>query len=117
VLGSRRKKEHVVLEAFDIGVSGERHYGEGIRSILREHGGGRLEYRCTATIRRDHGNAYDPNAVEVVVHGLRVGYISERSSRRVAERIKQRSVELECMVSWNGEINNGIYHVKLFPVF
>ena len=115
--GFRRKKEHIVLEAIDIGVSGERHHGEEIRRILSEQHAGKLEYRCTATIRRDRTNAVDEHAVEVVVHGLRVGYISQKSSQRVAERIVDRSVELQCVVSWNGETTNGIYHVKLFPVF
>lgn len=115
--GFRRKGAHVVLEAFDIGVSGERHCDVAIRSILSDHGMGRLEYRCTAQIRRDRHNENDENAVEVLVHGLRVGYISQTSSARVAERIRDRTVDLDCVVSWNGENPNGIYHVKLFPVF
>lgn len=112
-----RKHEHIALDSLEIGVSGERHYGENIRELLCEHGGNGLEYRCTATIRREVDNPADEHAIEVVVHGRRVGYISKKSSASVAERIKKRSVELECVVSWNGEISNGIYHVKLFPVF
>lgn len=106
-----------MLDSLEIGVSGERHYGENIRELLREHGGSSLEYKCTATIRREVDNHVDEHAIEVVVHGRRVGYISKRSSAVVAKRIDQRSVELECVVSWNGETSNGIYHVKLFPVF
>lgn len=117
-MSSFRPKQHkIVLEALDIGVSGERHYGENIREILEKHGGSRLEYRCTALVRRDTTNVADTHAIEVVVHGLRVGYISRKSSVRVSQRIGQFSIELECVVNWNGETENGIYHVKLFPMF
>lgn len=115
--GFRRKSAHVVLEAFDIGVSGERHYEQSIQRILNEHGGGRLECQCKAAIRRDLGNESDPNAVEVTVHGLRVGFISGVTSEKVARKIQDRTVELDCVINWNGETSNGIYHVKLFPVF
>jgi len=107
----------LVLESEHLGVSGERHYDEAIRKVLATYGGGRLEYRCQAVIRRDRGNERDPNAVEVMVHGLRVAYIAKTLSGLVASRIGDKSVELKCVIHWNGELNNGIYHVKLFPLF
>lgn len=106
-----------MLESAQLGVSGERHHAEAIRTLLSTYAGGRLEYRCQATIRRDRGNEADVNAVEVMVHGTRVAYVAKAVSEIVASRIGEDSVELKCVIHWNGETKNGIYHVKLFPLF
>ena len=116
-LSRTKNVSRLVLESEHLGVSGERHHADAIRKVLTTHGGGRLEYRCQAVIRCDHGNERDPNAVEVLVHGLRVAYIAKAVSGVVASRIGDKSVELKCVIHWNGELNNGIYHVKLFPLF
>lgn len=98
-------------------VSGERHHADAIRRVVTGHGGGRLEYRCDATLVREPANPHDPHAVEVVVHGERVGYIARVVSETVASRIGDLHVRLDCVIHWNGEVENGIYHVKLFPLF
>ncbi|MFM8529865.1 MAG: HIRAN domain-containing protein [Ilumatobacteraceae bacterium] len=76
-----------------------------------------LEYHGACTIRRDRDNSADPHAVEVLVHGARVGFISRRWSATVAAKIDDHEIEMKCVVNWNGETQNGIYHVKLLPVF
>jgi len=113
----RTRRERIILEANEIGVSGERHYADAIERLLAEYGGGMREYRCTGLIRRDRGNSHDPHAVEVVVHGVRVGYISKTWSETVSAKIKDREVEMKCILNWNGESPHGIYHVKLLPLF
>lgn len=76
---------------------------------------GRLQHRCTASIRREVDNSSDSHAVAVMVDDVRVGYIARAHSEAVAEVIGDQTVELKCIINWNGEINNGIYRVKLFP--
>jgi len=118
MLGFRTPKPHrVVLESEHIGVSGERHHAEALRQLLTSYAGGRLEYKCVATLRHDRLNESDPNAVEVSVHNIRVGYISRKSSEVVLARIGDHEVQIKCSIHWNGELINGIYHVKLFPLF
>ena len=113
----RKQKTGLFLNSEHIGVSGERYCGDDIRTLLATHAGGRLEYRCTAVLRREITNERDPHAVEVLVHGVRVGYIAKATSDVVASKIGDREVDLKCVIHWNGEMPIGIYHVKLFPIF
>lgn len=65
--------------------------------------------------------AFDKFAVEVLVNGLRVGYIQKRSApevRQIIEPFVRRGIpiELPCTIFWNGDHNADFqfYTVQLF---
>jgi len=99
----------------DLTVVGERHHGAEIRRLLSDRAGGSLDHRCEAHLCREPDNAADPNAVAVVVHGVRVGYIAAECAERVGREVGHDEVVLKCIIRWDGEVDNGIYRVKLFP--
>lgn len=45
----------------------------------------------------------------------RVGYIARAHSAAVAGILGDSTVDVKCVINWNGEITNGIYRVLLFP--
>ncbi|MGA1036054.1 MAG: HIRAN domain-containing protein [Ilumatobacteraceae bacterium] len=96
-------------------VTGERHHSSSIQEILIHLAEGRLQYRCTASLIREFDNIHDPHAVAVIVDDRRVGHIARAHSEAVAEALGKKTVELKCIINWNGEIVNGVYRVKLFP--
>lgn len=96
-------------------VTAERHHSDNIRAVLTGASNGGLERRCHAQLVPDPQNAHDPNAVAVVVDGRRVGYVAKVHSSAVRRAISGSNVVLKCVIYWNGETENGIYRVKLFP--
>ena len=96
-------------------MTGERHHAADIRHILTSESGGNLDFKCEARLVPEPDNAADPNAVAVIVHGRRVGYIAAEAAPRVGAEIGDDEVVLKCIIRWNGEVDNGIYRVKLFP--
>lgn len=108
--GSRR----IIFQPEQLVVAGERHHAENIQWLVDQNDG-RLEVRCKAWIAREPGNQFDPNAVAVMVDQRRVGYISRAHAPLIREMIGDQSIEFDCVVHWNGEVEEGIYDVKLFP--
>ncbi|MFM7148196.1 MAG: HIRAN domain-containing protein [Actinomycetales bacterium] len=108
------KAKRIQLLPEQLVVTGERHHADEIRAVLSEAGSGHLQFRCTAQLRPEPQNASDPHAVAVIVGGRRVGYIAKAHSKPVAEALSGRTTEAKCVINWNGEIDNGIYRVKLF---
>lgn len=99
----------------DLTVTAERHHAADIRHILTSESGRNLDFTCEARLLPEPDNPADPNAVAVIVHGRRVGYIAAAAAPRVRESIGDDEVILKCIIRWNGEVENGIYRVKVFP--
>ncbi len=72
-------------------VVGESHYRVQLQRIVRVAGvrAERGELDTSALLRREPVNRHDPNAVEVVIEGSRVGYLSRDNARRYARRLDQ----------------------------
>ena len=109
-----RSRRTLVLDPEQLVVAGERHHSANIQSLV-ESNEGRLEVHCVAQLLWERDNLHDPDAVAVVVDGLRVGYISRRHSADLRLQLNGEVLELACVVHWNGEKTDGIYDVKLFP--
>jgi hypothetical protein len=97
-------------------VVGARHYSNNIKELICSNNNGLLKYDCTATIRHEKDNQFDPNAIEVNVQNRTVGYISKFRSTAVIALIGSDEVELNCTLLWNGdpEEDYSMYTVQLF---
>jgi hypothetical protein len=60
---------------FGFQVVGESHYQTDLAKIAGRVTEGGVHHECAAVLRLEPTNKVDPNAVEVLVDGLRVGYI------------------------------------------
>ena len=56
-------------------VHGESHYQSDLAKIAGGITDEGVHHECAALLRLEPANKYDPNAVEVLIDGLRVGYI------------------------------------------
>ena len=60
---------------FGFQVVGESHYQSDLAKIAGGTTDEGVHHECAAVLRLEPANKYDPNAVEVLIDGLRVGYI------------------------------------------
>jgi hypothetical protein len=60
---------------FGFQVVGESHYQSDLAKIAGGITDEGVHQKCAALLRLEPTNKYDPNAVEVLIDGLRVGYI------------------------------------------
>lgn len=97
-------------------VNGARHNAANIEQLVRSKGLGKLSVDCKAIIQADSDNAFDPNAVEVLVDGLLVGYISAEKAPQMRAVLQGEPAELDCTLFWNGdpERDYSFYAVQLF---
>ena len=79
-----------LLGGFSVEVVGESNYQDALGKVC----GGRTEdgvdHDCTAVLRAEPTNPYDPNAIRVGVNGLLVGYLNRHAAlafRPVADRL------------------------------
>jgi hypothetical protein len=74
-----------------------------------------LKWDCFAELRPEPTNAFDKNAIEVLVEGKRVGYIAKNHARKVKTYLRE-GLRLECTIFWNGDPDDGFqfYTVQLF---
>jgi hypothetical protein len=97
-------------------VVGESHYREAIARLCGEPGEQGEDFYCTAILECDDNNAYDQNAVKVLIAGEHVGHLSRDAAR--AYRRQYGSQALECpahiTAGWDrGGGDRGDYCVRL----
>lgn len=87
--GPLPQKGHVQWRAgsFPTQVVGESHYQKAIMAQCGGHTREGVEHECIATVRPDPSNAFDPNAVEVLIGGRRVGFLSREEAPRMKEAL------------------------------
>lgn len=97
-------------------VNGARHNATNIETLVKSKGRGKLSVDCKAVIQPDDDNNFDPNAVEVLVDGLLVGYISGEKAPQMRNVLRGEPAELDCTLFWNGdpERDYSFYAVQLF---
>ena len=71
---------------FPIEVVGESFYKDSIRETARNHHGEKALVYCTATLKLENDNPYDPNAVAILIGTHKVGHLSKRVSRILCKR-------------------------------
>lgn len=83
--GPRPKTGHVQWRAgsFPTEVVGESHYQGAIMAQCGGHTRDGVEHECIATVRPDPSNSFDPDAVEVLIGGQRVGFLSREEAPRM----------------------------------
>lgn len=87
--GPPPKRGHVQWRAgsFPTEVVGESHYQRAIMAQCGSHTRHGVEHECIATVRPDPSNSFDPNAVEVLIGGQRVGFLSREEAPRMREAL------------------------------
>lgn len=83
--GPLPKRGHVQWRAgsFPTEVVGESHYQRAIMAVCGGHTRDGVEHECIATVRPDPSNSFDPDAVEVLIGGQRVGFLSREEAPRM----------------------------------
>ncbi len=83
--GPLLKRGHVQWRAgsFPTEVVGESHYQRAIMAQCGSHTRDGVEHECIATVRPDPSNSFDPDAVEVLIGGQRVGFLSREEAPRM----------------------------------
>ena len=79
------KRGHVQWRtgSFPTEVVGESHYQRVIMAQCGGHTRAGIEHECIATVRPDPSNRFDPDAVEVLIGGQRVGFLSREQAPRI----------------------------------
>lgn len=97
-------------------VNGARHNAANIELLVKAKGQAKLSLDCKAKIRPDLDNMFDPNAVEVLVDDLLVGYISAEKAQTMRAILRGEPAEVDCTLFWNGdpEQDFSFYAVQLF---
>lgn len=77
-------------EAFPFAIVGESHYQAALNGIvkeLREGSGGDGRAPVVAELRPEPDNPVDPEAIQVTIERLPVGYLKKADARRLAELV------------------------------
>lgn len=74
--------------SFPTAVVGESNYQSAIMAECGSHTRYGVEHECLATVRPDPGNRFDANAVEVLIRGQRVGFLSREEAPRMKEALE-----------------------------
>lgn len=109
------KSEIKSEDSYDFEIVGEASYQSELKQIAGSNPDG-VEYYCTATLRAEPSNKYDPNAIKVVIEGKTVGYISRRETSLVHPHLRRGSLTCDAVVvgGWHrGDDDRGHYGVKL----
>ncbi|GAA0623587.1 hypothetical protein GCM10009422_19590 [Brevundimonas kwangchunensis] len=73
--------------SFPTQVVGESNYQRAIMAECGSHTRYGVEHECVATVRPDPNNRFDPNAVEVLIRGQRVGFLNREWAPRMKEAL------------------------------
>lgn len=82
-----------LVGGFDVAVVGESNYQEALERICGGRSADGASHDCTAVLRPEPQNPYDPNAIRVEIDGLLVGYLARPAAKAygpVAERLTQQ---------------------------
>jgi hypothetical protein len=82
---------------FGFQIVGESHHQTAIEKMVGGRSKEGSHYRCTAIVRAEPTNRYDPNAVEVLIAGIQVGYIPAYQAADMRQTLQRYSInEAEC---------------------
>jgi hypothetical protein len=104
---------------FGFQVVGESHYQSDLARIAGGITAEGVHHECAALLRLEPTNKYDPNAVEVLIDGLRVGYIPAVQAPEMCALFHSVGIsEVECKAviqgGWDrGEGDTGEFGVRL----
>lgn len=79
-----------LVGGFRVDVAGESNYQAALEAACGGRQRDGVEHACTATLRAEPANPYDPNAIRVEVGGELVGYLPRAAAKAfkpVAERL------------------------------
>ncbi|KIC56025.1 hypothetical protein RM53_13550 [Brevundimonas nasdae] len=98
-------------------VVGESHYQSAIMAQCGSHTRFGVEHECIATLRPDPHNRFDTNAVEVLIGGQRVGFLSREQAPRMKEALAAVSLaSATCGARINGGWRTNQYDEGHFGV-
>ncbi len=109
---------------FELEVVGESHFQKNLQAILERSASAgtsdRVAHRVTAKIVSEPTNPHDPNAVQVFLDDLLVGYIDRVTAARIRKQLDRagyNGIDATCSAmivgGFNLEIGNVLYGVKL----
>lgn len=114
---------------FGIDVVGESHYQDNLRHVVDSqaasiHYSGRsaslsTTFQIEAKVVSQPNNAHDPNAIQVLINNLKVGYLDRNTASRLTDQIKRKGfdqIDSSCISLISGVCGEGedfIYGVKL----
>jgi HIRAN domain len=115
--GKRANRGEVMLLEGDqpLQVVGESFNTDSFERLAREY---RTEddFPIIATLEAEPDNAYDPNAVVVKVHGLKVGHLDRETAAKYQPAIVRMTAEYGCPVALRGFVNTG-YGDRIYSVW
>lgn len=96
-------------------VVGESFYTDSFERLCREY---RTEddFPVIATLEAEPDNEYDPNAVAVKVHGLKVGHLDRETAAKYQPAVVRMTAEYGCPVALRGFVRTG-YDERIFSVW
>lgn len=116
---SRMKKVVRTTKSFGMEVVGESNYQDALIAICGKHTRAGYDGEHQATLALEPSNAFDPNAVMVMIDGRRVGYLIREQAKRVgafmrAAGLDQATCDARVQGGWRtNQHDEGHYGVKL----
>lgn len=110
-----------LVGGFDVEVVGESHYQDTLGEICGGRGTESAEHDCTALLRSEPANPYDPDAIRIEIDGRLVGYLNRRAAKAfkpTADRLAAAGHVGTCKAmivgGWDrGEGDSGSFGVRL----
>lgn len=120
-LQPRAKSRKVIrtTKSFGMEVVGESNYQDALVAICGKHTRNGYDGEHQATLVLEPSNAYDPNAVMVMIDGRRVGYLAREQAKRVggymrAARLDRAICDARIQGGWRtNQHDEGHYGVRL----
>lgn len=96
-------------------VVGEASYQPALETICGGRGQFSAEHQCQAVLAPEAGNPHDPNAVQVLIQGNVVGYLSRAHAAEYRQRLGAISTSCDAKIvgGWNDGVSSGDFGVKL----
>lgn len=110
--------------SFELPIVGEQSYVANFEKIFGKRGRDGVNVQCTALLIPEPDNAYDKNAVRVVISKQVVGYLERESAKKLCDSMKRTKrwgvvVQVQASVRggwYRGESDQGEFGVWLdFP--
>ena len=93
---------------FDFQAVGESHYQSDLAKIAGGVTDEGVHHECAALLQLEPTNKYDPNAVEVLIDGLRVGYIPAVQAPEMCALFRSADIsQAECKAVIEGGWDRG----------
>ena len=102
-------------------VVGESHYQDALWEIVGGRTPDPVRHETYALLMPDHANQHDPNAIQVLIDGMRVGYLSREDATayrpgllRLMETSPNNLVAFQAVVVGGGPRRDGIGYLGVF---